>query len=371
MRQLKKYFPDTEITVIAPVPYFPFTGKLFGQYGQYKKIPKKEVRFGITIYHPRYLVIPKLGMRLTPAFLYYAVKKQIKRLASNNYEFDIIDSHYFYPDGVACAQIAHELNKPISVTARGSDITYIPNIRHARAAITKCLSTIDLAIGVSQALVNEIVSIYPATKHATAVRNGVDLELFSPIDNRALEREKLSLKQFTLLMVGNLVELKGHHLVIEALTELTQVSLIIVGHGERENELKALAKKLGVEDRVNFIGGVQQHELPRYYSIADCLVLASSREGWPNVLLESMACGTPVIATNVWGTPEIIKSDAAGLLIEERTTDSIVNAVKKIQLAYPDRKAVRAYAKGYSWHESSRKLYSLFSSLIKERPKND
>jgi glycosyltransferase involved in cell wall biosynthesis len=94
-------------------------------------------------------------------------------------------------------------------------------------------------------------------------------------------------------------------------------------------------------------------------------VLASSREGWPNVLLESMACGTPVIASNVWGAPEIIKAPEAGVLLHERTAGAIVSAARALLAALPPREATRAYAQRFSWQETTDGQIELFSRILR------
>ena len=363
MRQLRERYADVELKVVAPVPYFPLNSSIFGDYSKYADIPLHEQRFGVDVYHPRYLVIPKLGMHLTPFFLERAIKNSLVTILNEGYDFDLIDSHYFYPDGVAATRVAKQLNKPITVTARGSDITLIPNYPTARKRIQQTLKDVDAGIGVCQALVDEMSELEPAHSPLVTIRNGVDLALFSPLEDREKTRQELNWQKFTLLMVGNLVELKGHALVIEALKKLPDCQLVIIGEGELEQSLKSLASELGVDDRVEFVGGLKQPELPKYYGAADSLVLASSREGWANVLLESMACGTPVIATRVWGTPEVVCRPEAGILIE-RNVENIIEGVEQVKNQPIDRNKTRMYAEEFSWDASCETLYGLFSKLI-------
>ena len=363
MRHLLSQYPNIQLKVIAPVPYFPFKHKIFGEYSKLTEVPYKEERFGIEIYHPRYLVIPKVGMHLTPYFLYRSVKKTVKRIIDKGYDFDLIDAHYFYPDGVAATRLANEINKPITVTARGSDITMIPNFPKARQRIQNTLKKISAGIGVCKALVDEMKSLQPDHKPLHTIRNGVDLELFHDKSDRVALRKQLGFKKFTLLMVGNLVELKGHALVIKALTKLPECELVIVGEGDLKQNLIFLANSEGVSERVNFVGGLQQQALPDYYAAADCLMLASSREGWANVLLESMACGTPVIATKVWGTPEVVSQPEAGLLIN-RSVNEVIQGVETFIMNNIDRSLTRKYAESFSWNESSLALSTLYAELI-------
>ena len=370
MRHLMALHPNINLKVVAPVPYFPFKHKVFGDYAKYADVPLKEERFGIEIYHPRYLVIPKLGMHLAPYLLYRCLKKCLKSVVDQGYNFDLIDAHYFYPDGVAATKLANELKKPITVTARGSDITMIPQFPIARKRIKHALQRVSAGIGVCQALVDEMKVLQPNHKPLHTIRNGVDLELFNNKACRKSLREKLNFTDFTLLMVGNLVELKGHALVIKALKQLPNTQLVIVGEGELMQNLQSLAKDEGVSEKVTFVGGLQQDQLPNYYAAADCLLLASSREGWANVLLESMACGTPVVATHVWGTPEVVNSIEAGVLIKERTAKAIAQGVKELLINYPNRKKTRLYAEKFSWQKTTEALMSLFIEITDKKINN-
>jgi len=148
------------------------------------------------------------------------------------------------------------------------------------------------------------------------------------------------------------------------LPDLPGLDLMIVGRGPEEQALRRLAEQLGVAGRVRFCGGVAQEDLHRYYSAAEILVLASDREGWPNVLLEAMACGTPVAATNVWGSPEVVREPAAGRLIPERTPTAIAETVRALAAAAPDRGATRRYAEQFNWESTTQGQISLFSSIL-------
>lgn len=109
------------------------------------------------------------------------------------------------------------------------------------------------------------------------------------------------------------------------------------------------------------MGLVPQAELRNYYGAADALILASSREGWANVLLEAMACGTPVVATRVWGTPEVVAAPAAGVLIDDRSGPGIADGVRRLFENAPARADTRAYAENFSWQDTSRGQMEVFA----------
>jgi len=367
--KLAEKYPDVNITVIAPVPYFPIASKKFGLYGAYAKVPKIEQRNGITIYHPRYLVIPKIGMNITPYFMSYSIKRLAKKLIKQGLKFDLIDAHYFYPDGVAANWLAKQLGLPITITARGNDISLIPDFKVPRKHIAKTILEADACIGVCKALVGEMKIIQPHQTNYFAFRNGVDLEVFSPLT--LLKRNELRAKynvteKFVIISVGHFIERKGHHLIIDALINLPNTHLFLAGDGELDKQLRQQVNSLSLEKQVTFLGAIPQAELLYFYGISDCMVLASSREGWANVLLESMACGTPVVATPIWGTPEVVSEKSAGILTKGRSADEIGQAILELQKDYPDRKSVREYSEKFSWDETSYQLHELFVSLSRK-----
>jgi glycosyltransferase involved in cell wall biosynthesis len=201
-----------------------------------------------------------------------------------------------------------------------------------------------------------------------ALRNGVDLQLFRPED-RIGARHRLQLEPDAryLLSVGHLIERKGHHIAIESLQALPDVRLLVVGDGAERAALQAQAQRLGVSGRVTFVGVISQADLRWWYSAADALVLCSSREGWANVLLESMACGTPVLATDIWGTPEVVSQSAAGVLMRARTGQALADAWHQLERERPLRAETRAHAEAFSWDSTTRAQLEIFAQTIKTR----
>jgi glycosyltransferase involved in cell wall biosynthesis len=218
-------------------------------------------------------------------------------------------------------------------------------------------------ITVCSALKDEMVQLGVKADNITPLRNGVDLQRFQPMD-RGAARAALGLSRFTLLSVGLLDPRKAHDLIIKALPALPDVDLLIAGIGPEKKNLEQLARELGVSDRVTLLGPVPQTELKTYYNAADALVLASSREGWANVLLEAMACGTPVVASNVWGTPEVVAAPEAGVLMPERTPEGLVQALGQLRANYPDHGATRRYAERFGWQPTTQGQIDLFQNIL-------
>jgi teichuronic acid biosynthesis glycosyltransferase TuaC len=354
-------------TVVAPVPWFPSTNARFGEYARFARAPREEMRSSVRVLHPRYLVVPKLGWYVTPFLMALAARATIARVIEEGFDFDLIDAHYYYPDGVAAALLGRWFRKPVVITARGTDINLIPGHTLPRKMVLWAERQAAASITVSQALKDEMVRLGVHENRVVTLRNGVDLERFAPLP-RADARARLGIEGRVLLSVGHLIERKGHHLVIEALVRLPEWRLVIVGAGPMEAALKALAQRLGVADRVRFEGAIDQSLLPSYYSAANVLVLASSREGMPNVVLEALACGTPVVATPIWGTPEVVAAPVAGRLTRARDAESIVAAVNDLSRNLPEPSQVREYAERFSWDATTRGLMELLDRAAHTTP---
>jgi glycosyltransferase involved in cell wall biosynthesis len=217
---------------------------------------------------------------------------------------------------------------------------------------------------VSRALKDSLIALDVPADKIQVLRNGVDLEFFKPVERERV-RQRLDMRRRTLLSVGNLLAFKGHGVVIQALALLQDCDLVIIGDGPDRIAFQALARECGVGERVRFAGPITQDELREYYGAADALVLASSREGWPNVLLEALACGTPVVATSVGGMPEIVASTEAGLVVSERTAEALAGGLRQLFSSIPDRAATRRYAEQFSWAATTKGQLDLFRQILR------
>jgi glycosyltransferase involved in cell wall biosynthesis len=196
------------------------------------------------------------------------------------------------------------------------------------------------------------------------LRNGVDLDLFRPLDRQEM-RQTFGITRPTLLAVANLVPKKRHWLMIEALARLPGVDLLIVGEGPERSAIEARARALGVADRVRLLGRMTQNQLTEIYSAADLLLLPSSREGWPNVLLESMACGTPVVVSNIDGFREIVAAPEAGRIVADVTPTGLAEAISEMLAVPLNRTATRRYAEQFDWQSTTRGQAELFNQILR------
>jgi glycosyltransferase involved in cell wall biosynthesis len=343
-------------TVIAPIAAFP------GAYRSTAGVPAAETIHGFSVAHPRYANVPGIGMRLQPDLLARALLKHVRH--SGNVHADVIDAHYFYPDGVAAMQLADALGLPLVITARGSDINLVGGIRSARRRIVQAAERAQALIAVSEALARKMVALGMPAERICVLRNGVDARLFRPIARSDARRALgLDVRCAWLLGVGNLVPEKGFDLLIRSIALLPDARLLLVGEGPSARALGSLADAVA-PGRVEFRRSMPQSDLRLVYAAADVLCLPSLREGWPNVLLESLACGTPVVAAAVGGVPEIVQSGVAGTIVAQRTPEAWAAAIRAQLLLPPSPDAVAAYATKFGWDEVITRQCALYEDVV-------
>ncbi len=368
MKNVSKY---NEVKVVAPVPYFPKI-KFFAKWYIYSQIKQKNVFDSLQTYHPRYFITPRLGMTLYGLFMFFSVISFIKKLREK-YPFDIIDAHYIYPDGMAAILLAKFFKKPLVLSARGTDINLYPKFPLIKKQIIFSLKNADRIIAVCEALKKSMIKLGIPPEKISVVPNGVDTRKFHPVSKEMI-RKKLDLpaNQKIILSVGNLIERKGFHFIIEAFSILKNKLrgnetplLVIVGEGEYRKILENLVDKYDLWNHVRLVGAVLHKNLYKWYSSCDIFCLASSREGWPNVLLEAMACGKPVVATNVWGVSEVIKNDKYGILVENQKplllAESLESALKK-DWNHPE---ILRYARTHTWDNVAQLVINEFEKAFK------
>jgi len=351
-----------EAKVVAPVPWFPSTSPGFGSYAGFARIPRRERRHGIDILHPRFPVVPKVGTTLAPFLLALAMRRPLARLIRDGFDFDAIDAQYFYPQGVAAVMLGAHFGKPVLVTGHGTDINILTRLHFPRRLIRRAANRAAAVVTVADALRARLIEIGVHPGQITVLRNGVDLELFRP-PGRLPDWPGSELPGKILLSVGNLIELKGHHLVVEALRQLDGYSLVIVGQGDMQQRLQNLVRQFGLTARVRLVEPVPQATLADWYAAADAMILASSREGLPGVVLESLACDTPVIATDVGGIGEVLKTPETGVLLSERTPSAIIAGVRRLFARYPEPGSVRDYAQRFDWQATSQGARAILGQI--------
>jgi glycosyltransferase involved in cell wall biosynthesis len=304
-------------------------------------------------------------MHVAPLLLALALVRHVRKLRRDGFDFDVIDAYYLYPDGVAAVLLGLLFRRPVVLTAFGSDVSLIPEWRLPRAAILWALRRTGHATAVCQALRDRLVELGAERGQVRVILHGVDLQLFHPVADRAALRESLGFNGPTVLSVGHLIPRKGHDVAIRAMARLPKCRLHIVGDGPEEARLRRLACGLGLGGRVTFHGHLPQAALAPLLAAADLLINCSDREGIANVLLEAMACGTPVAATPIWGSPEVVSVPEAGLLLRNRSPEAAAEGVARLLAAPPDRAATRRHAERFSWAATARQHMAILGHAVR------
>ncbi len=290
-------------------------------------------------------------------------------------KFDCIDAHYVYPDGLAATLLARLLKIPVIISARGTDINHFPKFRMIRPMIRWTLKQSDGLVGVCTALKDAMVEIGAQPAKVQVIGNGVDLQRFAPID-RAAARRKLGISEEgkIVVSVGSLIPRKGFQYLIPAFAKVAPrhpgLQLYLVGEGNFRRELEGVVSKSGMQGRIHLVGNRANEELALWYSAAEVSCLVSSREGWPNVLLESMACGTPVVATRVWGVPEIIVSSELGIMVEQNT-EEIANGLERALQTQWDRTTLVQHARTRTWEVVAEEVEDFLAARVFEPASRD
>lgn len=362
---------ELELCVISPQPWFPGQGLIRRFIPGYRpSADTLETQTGIEVFRPRFLALPGIGRRFDSLSMALASLPLLRRLQKAG-RCDVLDAHFAYPDGVCAAQLGRWLNIPVSVTLRGTEPRHLaqPGLR---GRILSALKSAARVFAVSDSLRQLVVAAGVPAERVLVVGNGVDSERFQLLaKDEARAQLGLPPNAHVLITVGGLVERKGFHRVIEHLPELRRefpnlVYLVVGGpspEGDWSEKLRTLAGELGVEDIVHFLGPLKADELCVPLSASDVFVLASSNEGWANVILEAMACGCPVVASAVGGNAEVVCDTDLGAIFPFPDSSALLEAMRAALKRQWDRDYLRAYARQNSWDSRVETLVREFRAL--------
>ncbi|AFL75858.1 glycosyltransferase [Thiocystis violascens] len=356
------------LVVVSPKPWFPGQELIRRFRPHYRPMPgHQERQDGIDVLFPRFLALPGLLRNLDSLSMALGSYPTLLRLKKQGY--NLIDAHFAYPDGHSAVRLGQWLGLPVTVTLRGTEVPHSRNPK-LRPRMREVFSKAKRVIAVSDSLKRLAIGLGMPPDKGVVVGNGVDTQRFQPVDrNEARARLGLPAKASVLISVGALVERKGFHRVIDCLPTLLarhpDLHYLIVGgsspEGDNSAALRQQVDRLHLVERVHFLGALPPDALKWPFSAADIFVLASSNEGWANVILEAMACGLPVVATDVGGNREVVATDDLGIIVPFDDQAALVQALDKA-LGQPwERETVLAYARANAWDERVSRLLDIFS----------
>lgn len=359
------------ITVISPQPWFPLQGLLRIFLPHFRpRMPTREQQLGVEVYRPRYFSVPGVLKSLDGYFMALGAYRTARALQRAG-RVDLIDAHFGYPDGYAAVHIARRLAVPTTITLRGTEARHVRD-RGLRSRLVRALSQATRVFAVSESLRTLALSLGIAGERVRTVGNGVDSDKFMP-RARAAARSALTIPADArvLITVGGLVERKGFHRVIACLPALLEqfptLHYLVVGspgpEGDYSARLQAQVRELALADRVHFLGALPPQGVCEALSAADVFVLSTRNEGWANVLLEAMACGLPVVATDVGGNAEVICRADLGTIVPFGDGAALAGALRQALAHEWDRSAIRRYAQENDWQQRVTTLLEEFRAL--------
>jgi teichuronic acid biosynthesis glycosyltransferase TuaC len=350
------------VEVLATLPWFPGVGlaSRWSAAGRLVQVPRREQIAGLSVEHPRAFYVPRLhGLS---AGLYAA--SLLPEVLSRRGHIDVVLGTWAYPDGCAAIALAALARVPAVVKLHGSDLNVIARMRGPRMQLRALLPRAARVVAVSRALAEEAAGLGVDPERIRIVRNGVDGDRFQPADRAAARAElDLAADRPLVVYVGHLKENKG---VLDLAAAMAHVDadLVVVGGGEAAARLEAALAPLG--PRARMVGERPHEEVARWMAAADLLCLPSWNEGTPNVVIEALASGRRVVATEVGGIPDLITSPLLGELVPPRSPDALADALTRALAAPYDADAVARAASKSSWSDSAARLHSVLEEAVRE-----
>ncbi|MDP3332926.1 MAG: glycosyltransferase [Methylococcaceae bacterium] len=368
---MSKVAEQLPLVVVSPVPWFPLQGLIRLCKPEFRPQPATfERQQGIDVYYPRFLSIPGLLKSWDGLFMALGSFLTLYRLRKQ-FQFNIIDAHFAYPDGYAATLLGKWFAVPVTITLRGTEVPQStrPQIR---TRLLQALQNATQVFSVSESLMRHVVELGADAEKIQRIGNGVDTKKFHPVDKQEA-RQQLELPEDAkvLISVGGLVDRKGFHRVLDVLPALVKqypnlIYLIVGGpspEGNISERLRQQVKDLDLVEHVRFLGSLPSDQLKTPLSAADVFVLATANEGWANVFLEAMACGLPVITTDVGGNAEVVNDEALGAIVTFGDPQALQEALSAALEKTWDKTEILKYAKANAWQQRVDKLVVEFKRL--------
>lgn len=326
--------------------------------GRDAPFPGSDVRRGMKVYRLGYAVDrdarEREAERVTQALLRHAEAWP---------SIDVVAAQFFWPEGPAAVALARKLGAAVSIKARGEDFRYFASCPDTAGTVLGAAGEADGLLAISAHMRAAMAGFGIDPGRIEVHRSGIDRNLFR-LRDRASDKAALKEAGPLLLSVGNLIARKRHELAIEAVALLPQARLIVAGGGPEHEPLVAKARALGVAERVRFFGPVPHELLPVLFSAADCTLHCAVEEGLGNVLIESLACGTPVVTAGAGGAAELIDREAAGRIVAPDAA-AMAAAIEELLGSPPEPSLVAAAAERFSWERNAEQLERHFEGLVR------
>lgn len=320
---------------------------------------------GITVTPVPYFYVPGFWRASYATSMWLSLCLSLHRF--RHWQADVIFATWLYPDAVAAVRLARKLKLPVLMKAHGTDVNVQCQAAARRHQVVAAAASSYAVITVSQNLADQLRDFGVAEDRLHTLYNGIDLKRFVPAD-RDQVRTTLALAETdkVLLYVGNLKESKGVLDLVIALTYLSTSQwqqCIVIGDGEDRAAMERLVQQHGLTGKIRFLGRLPHEQIGSWMTACDLLLLSSHAEGVPNVVLEAMACGRPVVASALPGIQEVTP-DYAGITVPARQPEAFSAAISQALDASWDTGRIREHAETFSWQDNVNKLEALLQGAV-------
>lgn len=347
VRALAQY---ADVRVVATVPWVP-RGMVRGRYNAYAGVPAHDDWEGISVAYPRFFVVPRVARFLHGFGLFASIWPAVRREV-RAFHPDVLLAYFAYPYGFAAVLLGRLLGLPVVISCRGSDVYQMTKPPLQGRAIKWALAQCRRVFVMSEGMRTTVLSWGIDPGRVEVVSNGVDAGRFHPMD-RNIARATLGIPatEKVIVCVSRLSHEKGIDVLVDAIGILaaSNLRLYVVGDGAERGTLETRARNARSVERIVFLGTRPHEEIANWLAAADLAVLPSRSEGMPNAVLEALACGRPVVATAVGGTPELLDNDSLGILVEPDDATALAHALQSA-LARPwDENVIAASVASRTW----------------------
>ena len=360
------------IVVVSPVPWFPLQGLIRLWKPYFRPQPAKyEEQDGVQVYYPRFFSVPGLFKSLDGFFMALGSWWLLNKL-KKQHQFNLIDAHFAYPDGYAASLLGKWFKIPVTITLRGTEVP-LSKMPARKEKMMLALDNATKVFSVANSLKEHVVKLGADPDKIEVVGNAVDTGKFYPVDKQEAKKQlDISETAKVIVSVGALVERKGFHRILEVMPALLKkfpdVVFLIVGGNSPEGGIQPRLEKQvetnNLQKHVRFLGALPASELKVPLSAADVFVLATANEGWANVFLEAMACGLPVVTTDVGGNQEVVNNTDLGIIVPFGDPEALEKGLLEALKKQWDKEKILNYAKQNNWEKRVSVLCENFNKIV-------
>src|SRR5262245_61964951 len=354
------------VRVVAPGPWLPRLpmSRYWKRWHSFAAVPRHETIEGIEVSRPRYVMLPKIGRKWDAGAFVVGTRPTLRQRVQAE-RADCVLATWAYPDIVATVRLRSEFQAPIVAKLHGSDINQHAAAGWCRRVVADALRQCEAVVCVSADLGDRALALGVRPEKVHVIRNGVDAHRFT-LQDRAQCRRRLglSLDGRLIAFIGGLVPEKGPDVLMRAFTKLqssvngTSVRLVVVGDGRMRSEFARQMSGPMASGLVRFVGSRPHAEIATWLAAAAVRCGPSRQEGCPNVVLEALASGRPVVGSRTGGLPELIRHGANGLLVPAEDPDALTHALDHaLQTEWNAEEIRRSTAA--SWEENAARLFEV------------